>query len=128
MKSSTMFRVGVALLALGIAAGAFGAHGLKDKVTPDKLETFEIGVRYHFYNAIALMAAAAWFSREPQGVRGISAAIIAVMVGTAIFSGTLYGIALGGPRWLGAITPIGGTLQIIGWAVVSVKAGSLQND
>lgn len=119
MNPDKMFRAGVILLATGIAAGAFGAHGLKDLVTADKLVTFEIGVRYQMYGALGLMAAGSWLKQSGQ--RG-SCASLAIVAGVLIFSGTLYGIVLGGPKWLGAITPIGGTLQIVGWGMIAAKS------
>jgi uncharacterized membrane protein YgdD (TMEM256/DUF423 family) len=119
MKPRNVFRIGALLLALAIAAGAFGAHGLKGRVTVDKLETFEIGVRYQFYNALGLMAAASWLVKSGSQTRRNRVAVMMILIGTAIFSGTLYGIVVGGPRWLGAITPIGGTLQIIGWVILA---------
>lgn len=121
MKPDLVFRIGILLLATGIGAGAFGAHGLKDAVTPQLLETFEIGVRYQMYGALGLMAAAAWFAKT--GARFGTFTAWAIIIGILIFSGTLYGITLGGPKWLGAITPIGGTLQIVGWAILAF-AGS----
>jgi len=119
MNPGQIFRTGVILLAGGIAAGAFGAHGLKNTVSADLLVTFEIGVRYQMYGALGLMAAAAWF--QTTG-RCVSCAALVVAVGVLIFSGTLYGIVLGGPKWLGAITPIGGTLQIVGWAIIAASS------
>lgn len=119
MNADKMFRAGVVLLATGIAAGAFGAHGLKDQVSADKLVTFEIGVRYQMYGALGLMAAAGWLKQMGLSV---SCAALAIVAGVLIFSGTLYGIVLGGPKWLGAITPIGGTLQIVGWAMLVAKS------
>ncbi|MBI1325781.1 DUF423 domain-containing protein [bacterium] len=119
MNPDKMFRAGVVLLATGIAAGAFGAHGLKDQVSADKLVTFEIGVRYQMYGALGLTAAAAWLKHMGLSV---SCAATTIVAGVLIFSGTLYGIVLGGPKWLGAITPIGGTLQIVGWAMVAAKS------
>jgi uncharacterized membrane protein YgdD (TMEM256/DUF423 family) len=122
MKPQTIFRLGAFLLAAGIGAGAFGAHGLKDKVTPALLETFEIGVRYQMYGALGLMATAAWFSHCAGRCKACS--IIAIFVGILIFSGTLYGIVMGGPKWLGAITPIGGTMQIVGWCIIAASSYS----
>lgn len=119
MNPVKIFRVGVFLLATGIAAGAFGAHGLKERVSPNLLDTFEIGVRYQMYGALGLMAAAAWF--QVAG-RCASCASLVILAGVLIFSGTLYGIVLGGPKWLGAITPIGGTMQIVGWAMIAAKS------
>lgn len=118
MKPDLVFRVGTLLLTAGIAAGAFGAHGLKGVVSEQLLETFEIGVRYQMYGALGLMAAAAWHGKT--GARFGAFSAWAIVAGIAIFSGTLYGITLGGPKWLGAITPIGGTLQIVGWLIIAL--------
>jgi len=122
MKSHHVFRVGSLLVALAIVAGAFGAHGLKDIVGPAKLETFEIAVRYQMYNALGLMAAAAWFCKSGRQGRVPAWGVRLILAGTLIFSGTLYGIVVGGPRWLGAITPIGGTLLIIAWVILAIRA------
>ena len=121
MKPHQVVKSGAILAALGIAAGAFGAHGLKGKVEPKDLETFEIAVRYQMYHALGLLAVGAWFGAVARLPKPASAAIGMLIIGTLIFSGTLYGIVVGGPRWLGAITPIGGTLQIIGWAVLAAN-------
>ena len=121
MKPHQVVKSGAILAALGIAAGAFGAHGLKGKVEPKDLETFEIAVRYQMYHALGLLAVGAWFRPLARLAKPASVAICMLIAGTLIFSGTLYGIVVGGPRWLGAITPIGGTLQIIGWLVLAGK-------
>ena len=109
---------------LGVALGAFGAHGLKDRVTPDMLGVFEVGVRYQMYHAIAMLALAAgllglW--RSPWAAR----ACWCWAFGVAVFSGSLYTLALTGIGWLGAVTPIGGVALIIGWAMAAASAGTL---
>lgn len=120
MKPYQIVKSGAVLAAVGIAAGAFGAHGLKGKVEPKDLETFEIAVRYQMYHALGLLAVGAYLAGAAAKLsKPVSIAIILLLAGTCIFSGTLYGIVIGGPRWLGAITPIGGTLQIIGWLMIA---------
>jgi uncharacterized membrane protein YgdD (TMEM256/DUF423 family) len=120
MKPEKIFQLGSVLASLAIVAGAFGAHALKDKVTPEQLVTFEIGVRYQMYHALGLLAIAAWFRHS--GKIAPRVALLCLLIGTCIFSGTLYGIVAGGPKWLGAITPIGGTLQIIGWMILAFQS------
>ena len=118
-----------AFLALGalfgmtaVAAGAFGAHALAARLTPDRLEIFETAARYQMYHALALVAAALMVGLLP-GARGFAAgAGWAFVAGTIVFSGTLHLLALGGPRWLGAITPIGGLCFIVGWALLGLAA------
>lgn len=106
MRHHTTFAVGAVVAAVGVALGAFGAHGLKDLVAPDMLANWETGVRYQMYAALALLV----LGLRPEQRR----APILLLAGTAIFSGTLYVMALTGLRWLGAITPIGGVLLIAG--------------
>lgn len=106
MRHNTTFAVGAVLAAIGVALGAFGAHGLKDLVSPDMLANWETGVRYQMYAALALLALG--LRREQRR------APWPLLVGAIIFSSTLYLMALTGLRWLGAITPIGGVLIIVG--------------
>ncbi|NUM56524.1 MAG: DUF423 domain-containing protein [Candidatus Hydrogenedentes bacterium] len=101
--------------ALGVILGAFGAHGLKSRLPEDLLVTFEIGVRYHMYHAIALLAVALLAPAHTNN-RWLGRACWAWLTGIIIFSGSLYALALTNTRWLGAITPIGGVAFIIGWA------------
>ncbi|GGJ17913.1 DUF423 domain-containing protein [Deinococcus roseus] len=100
--------------ALAVAFGAFGAHALKSMLSPDVLATFETGVRYQMYHALALLALGA--------ARFQSKGILFLFIGTLIFSGSLYVLALTGIKVLGAITPIGGVLQIVGWVMVALDA------
>jgi uncharacterized membrane protein YgdD (TMEM256/DUF423 family) len=102
---------------LAVALGAFGAHGLKDKLTTETLNIFEVGVRYQMYHALALLAVA-WASSRWPGTY-IAAAGWLFIAGTIIFSGSLYLLSLTGLRWLGAITPIGGVAFLIGWLLLA---------
>ena len=109
---------------LAVAAGAFGAHGLKSRVTPDMLAVFETGARYHMYHSLALFAVAWLVSRDggASGARFASAGGWAFLVGIVLFSGSLYALALTGTRGLGAITPLGGLAFLVGWILVAVAA------
>jgi uncharacterized membrane protein YgdD (TMEM256/DUF423 family) len=98
---------------LAVALGAFGAHGLKERVSPEMLAIFEVGVRYHMYHALALLCVAWAATRWPGG--SINAAGWLFLFGTLVFSGSLYILSVTGIRWLGAITPIGGAAFLIGW-------------
>ncbi len=100
-----------ALIAVGL--GAFGAHGLKGRLTPEMLNAFEVGVRYQMYHALALLAVAWALSRWPRAE--ITVAGWLFIAGTIIFSGSLYLLSLTGVRWIGAITPIGGVAFLLGW-------------
>jgi uncharacterized membrane protein YgdD (TMEM256/DUF423 family) len=96
-----------------VALGAFGAHGLKERVSPEMLAIFEVGVRYHMYHALALLGVAWAAARWPGG--SINAAGWLFLLGMLVFSGSLYALSVTGIRWLGAITPIGGAAFLIGW-------------
>lgn len=106
---------------LAVALGAFGAHGLRHRLSPDMLEIFETGVRYHFYHALGLFAVAWVADKSPSGLA--TAAGWALTAGIVIFSGTLYLLSVTGVRWLGAITPIGGVSFLAGWVLLFVAAG-----
>ncbi|HUD52194.1 DUF423 domain-containing protein [Parvibaculum sp.] len=98
---------------LAVAIGAFGAHGLGSRVPPEQLVTFEIGARYHMYHALALLAVAWLASREPGLV--VSVAGWAFVVGTILFSGSLYYLGATGSKTLVLVTPMGGVAFMIGW-------------
>ena len=98
---------------LGVALGAFAAHALKGRVEAELLVIFETGVRYQMYHAFALLAVAWAGARWPCAVLKASGWLF--VVGTVIFSGSLYALSLSGVRWLGAITPIGGIALLAGW-------------
>ena len=114
------FAVGALAAATGVALGAFGAHGLKSRVTPDLLVIFETGVRYQMYHALALLAVG-WAATR-WSIPWINASGWLFTVGIVIFSGSLYVMTLSGVRWLGAITPIGGLAFIAGWLTLATAA------
>jgi len=108
---------------IGVAAGAFGAHGLRDKVSARDLEIWQTGAQYQQLHAVALLAVALWALHaraggQPTGLHGIAMALFTA--GILIFSGTLYAMTLGGPRFLGAITPLGGLCLLGAWATVAI--------
>jgi uncharacterized membrane protein YgdD (TMEM256/DUF423 family) len=102
---------------LSVALGAFGAHALRKRLSPEMVEAFETGVRYQMYHALALLFVAVGLARiDGWALRGAGWLFTA---GIVLFSGSLYVLALTGVRWLGAVTPIGGLAFLIGWALVA---------
>ncbi len=106
---------------VAVAAGAFAAHALKTRLADDMLAVFEVGARYQMYHALALVLVACLPSRGRAG----DVAGWAFLVGTVLFSGSLYTLALTGVRAFGAITPIGGVAFLVGWAAFAwIAVGS----
>ncbi len=114
------FSLGAASAFLSVAAGAFGAHALRARLSPELLAAFETGARYQMYHALALIAAA-WASAQWPGPLPRAAGWLFV-AGTVLFSGSLYTLALSGLRWLGAITPAGGLAFLAGWICLAAAA------
>ena len=108
---------------LAVAFGAFGAHALRTRLSPDMLAVFETGVRYQMYHALALLLVAAAAARF--GGWMVTAAGWFFTAGIVLFSGSLYALALTGVTTLGAITPIGGLAFLIGWALLANVAAML---
>jgi uncharacterized membrane protein YgdD (TMEM256/DUF423 family) len=98
---------------MAVALGAFAAHALEAQLEPDLLAVFETGVRYQFYHVVGLLAAA--WAIHLGGHGAARAAGWLFVIGTVLFSGSLYALALSGVRWLGAITPLGGIAFLAGW-------------
>ena len=119
MDKTLMF-VGALMGGLGVGIGAFGAHGLRGRLTPDMLTVFETGARYQMYHALAILGTAALMSRV-EG-RAVVIAGWSFFAGILIFSGSLYALALTGVGVLGAITPIGGLAFLVGWICLLVAA------
>ena len=101
---------------IAVAAGAFGAHALRARVEPRLLEVFETGARYQMYHALALLFVA-WLAERSAGA-AVPLAGWAFVLGTVLFSGSLYAMALTGRTWLGTVTPLGGVAFLVGWAAV----------
>jgi uncharacterized membrane protein YgdD (TMEM256/DUF423 family) len=111
------FVAGAIAAGIAVVAGAFGAHGLEGRVTPDRLETFKTGVTYQMYHALALLFVG-WAAL--QGASGpVTWAGYAFITGIVIFSGSLYLLVLTDTGWLGAVTPIGGVAFIAGWGLLA---------
>jgi uncharacterized membrane protein YgdD (TMEM256/DUF423 family) len=109
---------------LGVALGAFGAHGLRGRLSPEMLAIFEIGVRYQMYHVFALFVVAAAIGHFGPA-RQLDIAGWSFAAGIVIFSGSLYALALTGTGILGAITPIGGLGFLVGWACLAFFAAGL---
>ncbi|HEX6589948.1 MAG TPA: DUF423 domain-containing protein [Longimicrobiales bacterium] len=108
--------------AVAVAAGAFGAHALEARLAADRLAIFETAARYQMYHALALVAVGLVVALVPHARGLATGAGWAFVAGTVVFCGSLYLLALGGPRWLGAITPIGGVCFIAGWVLLGLAA------
>lgn len=102
---------------LAVALGAFGAHGLKDRLTPALLSTYQTAVQYHFYHSLALLGVGLLLLHWP-GRHLIAASGVGFALGILLFCGSLYWLALGGPRWLGPVTPMGGLAFLVGWLLL----------
>lgn len=105
--------LGALLGGLAVVAGAFGAHGLRERLDAEQLGWWQTAAQYQMVHALALLAVAALIPGRSGG------AAWCFVLGSVVFCGTLYGMALGAPRWWGAITPIGGALLIAGWFLLA---------
>jgi len=108
---------------VAVAAGAFGAHALRDRLSAEYLAVFETAARYQMYHALALLAVALLLSLRPSGTLQWAGWLF--VVGTTLFCGSLYALALTGTRWLGAITPLGGIAFLAGWIFLALSARSI---
>lgn len=119
------FWIGALSAGISVAAGAFGAHGLRGRLSDEMLVVFETGARYQMYHALALLATAWACSRWPGTVTHSAGWLF--ITGTVIFSGSLYLLSLTGMRWMGAVTPLGGLAFMAGWlclAWAALRSGS----
>ncbi|MFN8535765.1 MAG: DUF423 domain-containing protein [Dehalococcoidia bacterium] len=114
--------LGAVLAGLAVAAGAFGAHALREAIPADRLDVFETAARYQMYHALGLLAVAWIIERRPSRLAGFAGGVFAL--GILVFSGSLYLLSVTGLRWLGAITPIGGVLFLSGWASLAWAIGT----
>lgn len=117
-NSKKLFAIASFLMALTIAIGAFGAHGLKNIVNSEMLKIYHTGVEYSFYNILGLFCIAILINFKPQSKKLYFSSYL-VLIGTLLFSFSLYGLVLFKIPILGIITPIGGTLLIIAWFLIS---------
>lgn len=125
MNSSTRGILLAAAIAgfLGVSLGAFGAHGLRSTLqNHGTTEIWRTAVLYHLIHAAALLGLASWRDGEGHPLRNAPQAAACWVAGVVLFSGSLYGLALGGPRLLGPITPVGGAFFLAGWLLVALAA------
>jgi uncharacterized membrane protein YgdD (TMEM256/DUF423 family) len=116
----TLLLVGAVAACIAVGFGAFGAHGLRGRLSPDMLAIFETGVRYQMYHALAILVVALVYAHAPT--RLVSAAGWLFTGGIVLFSGSLYLLALTGVTTLGAITPLGGVAFLAGWLCLAAAA------
>jgi uncharacterized membrane protein YgdD (TMEM256/DUF423 family) len=114
------FGLGAVSAMLAVGAGAFGAHALRARILPEHLAIFETGARYQIYHALALLAVAWAVSRWPGSLPVLAGWLF--VLGSILFSGSLYLLALTGVRWWGAVTPIGGLAFLGGWVCLLLTA------
>jgi uncharacterized membrane protein YgdD (TMEM256/DUF423 family) len=127
MSMSQIFLAIASILGgLSVAAGAFGSHALRPKLSDRMLEIFETGTRYQMYHALALLLVGLLLLRAEAGLGWLNAAGWAFVAGTLIFSGSLYALSLSGVKVLGAVAPIGGTALMVGWGCLAIAALSLK--
>src|SRR4051794_5116727 len=105
---------------VGVGLGAFGAHALKGRLSPEMLAVFETGVRYQMYHTLAILATAAVMARGDG--RAVMGAGWCFTAGIFLFSGSLYALAFTGVTMLGAVTPLGGLAFLAGWACLAIAA------
>ena len=114
------FAVGALSALIAVAAGAFGPHALRTRLSPEMLAVFEVAVRYQMYHALALLACAWAITRWPGAL--VTTGGWLFVAGTVVFSGSLYALALSGLRGFGAVTPFGGFALIGGWLCLALAA------
>jgi uncharacterized membrane protein YgdD (TMEM256/DUF423 family) len=117
MPNLFLFLAGVSGF-LGVGIGAFGAHALKDKLTPELAATFQTGVQYHLIHTLALFGVGLLVLLMPQASLARTSGWL-FTAGIVLFSGSLYTLALSGVRWLGAITPLGGLCFLAAWGILA---------
>jgi uncharacterized membrane protein YgdD (TMEM256/DUF423 family) len=118
MDGRKVLAISGALIALATIFGAFGAHALKAHLSQDRLQVYETAVRYHFFHALGLLAIGVLLRSLDSELLRWSAVL--VIVGIALFSGSLYLLTFGAPRIMGIVTPFGGLALIAGWLLFAV--------
>ena len=125
MLAKLFLAIGAGSAGLAVMLGAFAAHGLKARLDETALSAFQTGVHYHLIHSLAICMLAIWYQSmqlrfQLSDAPGIN--LLLFLFGIVFFSGSLYLLSLGGPRWLGPITPIGGTFFIAAWAMFAYRA------
>lgn len=118
MTPKILIALGAVLAGIGVAAGAFGAHGLSDILTQQRLNVYETAVRYHLIHAVALVVTGVLAAAVPTVQVMLTGYLF--LAGVVLFSGSLYVLVLTDTAWLGAVTPFGGVALIAGWAFLAL--------
>jgi uncharacterized membrane protein YgdD (TMEM256/DUF423 family) len=118
----TFLLIGALAAFVGVALGAFGAHGLRSRLAPEMLAVFETGVRYQMYHALAILLASVLLARMDGWL--VRTAAWCFVAGIVLFSGSLYALAISGVTVLGAVTPFGGLAFLAGWALLAFAAAA----
>jgi uncharacterized membrane protein YgdD (TMEM256/DUF423 family) len=126
MMAQIFFSLAAIFGGASVASGAFASHALREKISERSLEIFEVGARYQMYHALALLLVGLLLSRQNPPPTTLIATGWLFIIGTVIFSGSLYALSLTGIKLLGAITPLGGVALIAGWATLALAAWSLK--
>jgi uncharacterized membrane protein YgdD (TMEM256/DUF423 family) len=126
VQSARLFlTIGVLSAGTSVVLGAFAAHGLKARLDAASLSAFQTGVTYQFLHSLALCVLALWLRQIVRVTANDDAAVVAgfaFIVGIVLFSGSLYALSLGTPRWIGPVTPLGGMAFVVGWATFAWSA------
>ncbi|NLO79767.1 MAG: DUF423 domain-containing protein [Xanthomonadaceae bacterium] len=117
MTSCIRFAVAGCLMFLAVGAGAFGSHGLRNLVAPDRVEAWETAVLYHLVHGLALLVVALLHAWRPS--KPLAWAWGFMLLGVCLFSGSIYTIVLTGARWLGPVTPLGGVTLMLSWLLLA---------
>lgn len=112
---------------LSVSIGAFAAHGLKKTLAPELIDVVKTGVQYQMYHALALLVVALFLIQKPSA-SGLKASGWAFILGSLMFSGSLYALAMGAPRWLGPVTPLGGLCFLVGWVLLAIAGWRVKSE
>lgn len=118
MNNRWILALGGLLIALATISGAFGAHALQTRLSPERLDIYETAVRYHFFHALGLLAIG--LAARSIDVPALRWSAVLVVAGIVLFSGSIYALSFSAPRFIGILTPIGGVALIAGWLVFAV--------
>lgn len=122
MKHRWILALGGLLVALATISGAFGAHALQTRLSPERLDIYETAVRYHFFHALGLLAIG--LAARLLDAPALRWSAVLVVVGIVLFSGSIYALSFSAPRAIGILTPIGGVALIAGWILFAVAVVS----
>lgn len=125
--ASRLLVTGAVLMLLAVILGAFGSHVLQAQLTPRQLASFQTGVTWHVYHALALVLLGLAAGVSPV-TRWLRRAAVLMVVGIACFAGSIYAMTFGAPRWLGMVAPVGGVCFMLGWIALALHAREVNSE